>query len=169
MANDFFRRQLGIYASVHRDARNKATHFIGIPVIVFSVLVAATQCRFDVAGHHTSTAAALAVVAVLGWMVLDFGIGVAMAAIMLVMWYAAEALAGALGPTSVWTGFIALFIFGWALQFLGHHFEGKRPALIDNLFQAFVGPMFLVAEVMVMNGYRRDLANSVAQGDVTTL
>ncbi|MBS0550569.1 MAG: DUF962 domain-containing protein [Proteobacteria bacterium] len=169
MANHLFRRQLGLYASVHRDARNKATHFIGIPVIVFSVLLAATQCQFDVAGHRTSLAAALAVVAVLGWMALDLGIGIAMAAIMLAMWYAAEALAGALGPTSVWTGFAALFVFGWALQFLGHHFEGKRPALLDNLFQAFIGPMFLVAEVMVMNGYRRDLANSVAQGDVTTL
>ncbi len=169
MANNFFRRQLGIYAAVHRDARNKATHFIGIPVIVFSVLLAATQYQFDAAGHRTSAAAVLAIVAVLGWMVLDLGVGLAMAVIMLVMWYAAEALAGALGPSAVWTGFAALFIFGWALQFLGHHFEGKRPALMDNLFQAFIGPMFLVAEIMVVNGYRRDLANSVAQGDVTTL
>jgi uncharacterized membrane protein YGL010W len=169
MANDFFRRQLGIYASVHRDARNKATHFIGIPVIVFSLLLALTQCPFEAGGHRASAAAVLAIVAVLGWMVLDLGVGLAMAVIMLVMWYAAEALAGALGPTAVWTGFAALFIFGWALQFLGHHFEGKRPALLDNLFQAFIGPMFLVAEIMVVNGYRRDLANSVAQGDVTTL
>src|ERR1700712_5244848 len=149
MANNFFRRQLGIYAAVHRDARNKATHFIGIPLIVFSVLLAATQCQFDVAGHHTSAAAVLAIVAVLGWMVLDLGVGLAMAVIMLVMWFAAEALAGALGPSAVWTGFVALFVFGWALQFLGHHFEGKRPALVDNLFQAFIGPMFLVAEIMV--------------------
>ncbi len=69
----------------------------------------------------------------------------------------------------MWIGFAALFVVGWALQFLGHHYEGKRPALIDNLFQGFIGPMFLMAEVMVVNGYRRDLANSVAQGDVTTL
>lgn len=169
MASQFFRRQLGLYAAVHRDARNKATHFIGIPVIVFSLLLTATQCQFSVAGHQTSAAAVLAIVAVLGWMTLDLGIGVAMAVIMLLMWYAAEALAGALGPASVWTAFAVLFVFGWALQFLGHHFEGKRPALVDNLFQAFVGPMFLVAEIMVLNGYRRDLANSVAQGDVTTL
>ena len=33
MANDLFNRQLASYASVHRDPRNKATHFIGIPVI----------------------------------------------------------------------------------------------------------------------------------------
>ena len=170
MANSFFRRQLGVYASIHRDARNKATHFIGIPMIVFSLLLAFTQWQFPVAGHPTSAAAALAVLAVLGWMALDLWIGVAMVVIMLVMWYAAEALAGALGtPSAVWIGFAALFVVGWALQFLGHHYEGKRPALIDNLFQGFIGPMFLVAEIMVVNGYRRDLANSVAQGDVTTL
>ena len=169
MANEFFRRQLGMYASVHRDARNKATHFIGIPVIVFSVLLALTQWQFEVVGHHTSAAAVLAVLGVLGWMTLDLGIGLVMAAIMLMMWYAAEAMAGALGPTSTWIGFAALFIGGWALQFVGHHYEGKRPALLDNLFQGFVGPMFLVAEVLVVTGYRPDLATAVEQGDVTTL
>ena len=39
-----------------------------------------------------------------------------------------------------------LFVGGWVLQFLGHHYEGKRPALLDNIFQGFIGPMFLVAE-----------------------
>ena len=169
MANEFFRDRLGGYAAVHRDARNKATHFIGIPIIIFSVLLALTQWQFELFEHHTSAAAVLSVLGVLGWMTLDLGIGLVMAAIMLVMWYAAEALAGALGPTSVWTGFAALFLFGWALQFLGHHFEGKRPALLDNLFQAFVGPMFLVAEVMVVTGYRPDLATAVEKGDITTL
>ena len=38
MNNDLFRRQLASYASVHRDWRNKATHFVGIPIIVFSLL-----------------------------------------------------------------------------------------------------------------------------------
>jgi uncharacterized membrane protein YGL010W len=169
MATAFFRTQLGTYAAVHRDARNKATHFIGIPVIIYSVLLALTQWQFEVAGHHTSAAAVVAVLGVLGWMTLDVGIGLVMAVIMLMVWYAAEALAGALGPTSTWIAFAALFIGGWALQFVGHHYEGKRPALVDNLFQAFVGPMFLVAEILVVTGHRPDLATAVEQGDVTTL
>jgi uncharacterized membrane protein YGL010W len=53
------------------------------------------------------------------------------------------------------------------LQFLGHHYEGKRPALIDNIFQAFIGPMFLVAEAMVVMGQRRDLADAMGESDVT--
>ena len=100
----------------------------------------------------------VAVLAVLGWMTLDLGIGLVMAALMLVAWYAAEGLAAALGTGSTWGAFLVLFVGGWVLQFLGHHYEGKRPALLDNIFQAFIGPMFLVAETMVALGQRRDLA-----------
>ena len=83
-------------------------------------------------------------------------------------WYAAEALAGALGSAqAVWIAFIALFVAGWALQFLGHHYEGRRPALLDNIFQAFVGPMFLVAEALVVMGQRGDLAQAMGEGDFT--
>jgi len=31
--------QMSIYAAYHQDARNKATHFVGVPVIVFSLLI----------------------------------------------------------------------------------------------------------------------------------
>ncbi len=109
----------------------------------------------------------VAILAVLGWMALDLGIGLAMAVLMLLAWYAAEALAGALGAISTWTAFLVLFVGGWILQFVGHHYEGKRPALIDNIFQGFIGPMFLVAETMVVLGQRRDLANVMHEGDVT--
>src|SRR5216684_474769 len=139
MASDFFQRQLASYASVHRDWRNKGTHFVGIPLIVFSLMLILALWQFGL-GRDTSAGAVMAVV-------------------MLPTWYAAEALAGALGPSSTWTAFLVLFVVGWALQFLGHHYEGKRPALLDNLFQAFIGPMFLVAETMVVLGQRPDLAN----------
>ncbi len=79
-------------------------------------------------------------------------------------WYAADALAGALGSTpSVWLAFAVLFVGGWMLQFLGHHYEGRRPALLDNLFQGFIGPMFLVAEITVAMGRRTDLARALAE------
>ena len=79
MANDLFRRQLGSYASVHRDWRNKATHFVGIPVIVFSLLLVLSLWRFEVGGREWSLSLAVAIVAVLGWMALDLGIGTIMA------------------------------------------------------------------------------------------
>jgi len=168
MTSDLFRRQLGLYAAVHRDWRNKATHFVGIPVIVFSLLLLLSLWTFELGGRQWALSLAVAILAVLGWLALDLGIGIVMALAMAGAWYAAEALAGALGSAqAVWIAFIALFVAGWALQFLGHHYEGRRTALLDNIFQAFIGPMFLVAETMVMMGYRPDLANVMGEGDVT--
>src|SRR4029077_20314671 len=119
MTNDLFRRQLGAYAAGHRDWRNKATHFVGIPIIVFSLLLVLSLWRFELGGREWPMSLAVAIVAVLGWMALDIGIGLAMALLMAVAWFAAEALAGALGSASaVWMAFIALFVGGWALQFV---------------------------------------------------
>ena len=168
MATELFRRQLGSYASVHRDWRNKATHFVGIPIIVFSLLLVLSLWRFQLGGREWTMSLAVAIVAVLGWMALDFGVGLLMAVLMAPAWYAAEAFAGALGsPSAVWIAFIALFVGGWILQFLGHHYEGKRPALLDNIFQGFIGPMFLVAETLVVMGQRSDLADAMGEGHVT--
>ena len=152
---------------MHRDPLNKATHFIGIPVIVFSLLLILSLWRLEIGGREWTMSLIVAILAALGWMALDFGVGVAMAIILVPTWYAAEAFCGALGgPSATWVAFGALFVGGWVLQFLGHHYEGKRPALLDNIFQGFIGPMFLVAETMVALGYRADLADVMGEGEV---
>src|ERR1700749_3557775 len=110
VTNDLFKRQLASYASVHRDRRNKATHFIGIPVIVFSLLLVLTLWRPALGGHEESGALVVAVLAVLGWMALDLGIGLVMAILMLVAWHAAEGLATALGAGGTWGAFLVLFV-----------------------------------------------------------
>ena len=46
----------------------------------------------------------------------------------------------------------ALFVGGWVLQLLGHVYEGKKPALVDNLFQALIGPMFVATEGLIALG-----------------
>lgn len=168
MTSDLFRRQLASYASVHRDRRNKATHFVGIPVIVFSLLLILCLWRVELGGRDWPLSLGVAIVAVLGWMALDLGVGILMGLLMVPAWYAAEALAGSLGsPPAIWGAFAVLFVGGWILQFLGHHYEGKRPALIDNIFQAFIGPMFLVAETLVAMGQRHDLAEAMGEANVT--
>src|SRR5436190_803539 len=75
MLHSFFARQLAIYASYHRDARNRATHFIGIPAIVFSILVPLALARMDSIG--ASWAMIIAALAVLGWITLDAVTGMA--------------------------------------------------------------------------------------------
>jgi len=55
------------------------------------------------------------------------------------------------------------FVAGWIIQLIGHAFEGKRPALADNLLQIFNAPLFLTVEVLLLLGFRRDLRGPVPE------
>lgn len=154
MAASFFQRQLATYASYHRDGRNRATHFVGIPLIVFSLFIPLAWLRLDLAGHTISVGLLVGIAALALWIVLDWAIGLAMALVLAPMWYLGERIAGA-GMAVGWIAFALAFVGGWVFQLVGHVFEGKRPALVDNLFQALIGPMFLMAEMFVWLGLRR--------------
>ena len=56
-----------------------------------------------------------------------------------------------------------LFVGGWILQLVGHVFEGRKPALVDNLFQIFVAPIFLCAEVFFALGYKPRLHTAMQE------
>jgi len=58
---------------------------------------------------------------------------------------------------------IALHVVSWIAQFVGHgKFEGRAPALLDNLFQAvFLAPLFVWLELLFMVGYRPELKKRV--------
>jgi uncharacterized membrane protein YGL010W len=54
---------------------------------------------------------------------------------------------------------IGVHIVSWVVQFVGHLiFEGRAPALLDNLVQAlFLAPFFVWLEVLFALGYRPEL------------
>ena len=152
--------QMAFYAAYHQDARNKATHFVGVPMIVFSLLIPFGWLRADVGGVTISAALVISSVLLLYYLVLDLPLGLAMAAVFALMLWAAEPLSQAAFITSL-AWFLALFIAGWALQLWGHAFEGRKPALVDNLFQIFVAPIFLAAEAFFALGYKPRLHEAV--------
>jgi uncharacterized membrane protein YGL010W len=159
--DSFFARQLAIYASYHRDPRNRATHFIGIPAIVFSLLVPLALWRFPLFGTQVSAALIVAVAALAGWIALDRTVGLAMALVIIPMLVVAEAIARTSSATVAWIVFAIFFVGGWVFQIVGHLWEGRRPALADNLFQAYIGPMFIMAEVLMGLGYKPELKRVV--------
>jgi uncharacterized membrane protein YGL010W len=57
----------------------------------------------------------------------------------------------------------AVHIVCWIAQFIGHgKFEGRAPALLDNLVQAlFLAPFFVWMEILFSLGYRPDLQRRV--------
>jgi uncharacterized membrane protein YGL010W len=151
---------MSFYAAYHQDARNKATHFVGVPVIVFSLMIPLGWLRIDAGGFPLSAALAVSAILLLYYLVLDVPLGLAMAGVFALMLWGAEPLSQApLMASLAW--FAVLFVGGWALQLWGHVYEGRKPALVDNLFQIFVAPIFLAAEVFFALGYKPKLHEEV--------
>src|SRR6266540_2770837 len=51
-----------------------------------------------------------------------------------------------------WRWALALFVVGWALQFVGHAIEGNRPAFFKNPMYLLVGPWWLLRRVAAAVG-----------------
>jgi uncharacterized membrane protein YGL010W len=149
-------QQMSIYAAYHRDPRNKATHFIGVPVIMLAILVPLSFLRIEVAGFGITAAMLLSAAVLAYYFLLDIPLALAMLVVIGVLIWLAERIS-ALGLAQGWAWFGVLFVGGWILQLVGHVFEGRKPALADNLFQIFVAPIFLAAEVFFALGYKPEL------------
>jgi len=152
--------QMSFYAAYHQDARNKATHFIGVPMIVFSLMIPLGWLRLEIGGVALTGALVVTSVLLVYYLVLDLPLGLAMGAVFALMLWGADPLSqSALVTSLAW--FLVLFVVGWALQLWGHVYEGRKPALVDNLFQIFVAPIFLAAEVFFALGYKPGLHKAV--------
>jgi uncharacterized membrane protein YGL010W len=137
------------YAGYHRDRRNIATHFIGIPMIVVSVAVLFY-------GLHPYAALAVMAAAAIFYLRLDVRLGLAM---ILFLGGAFEA-ASALSAHALITG-IALFVVGWVFQFIGHYYEGRKPAFVDDIIGLLIGPLFITAELAFLLGLRGALKGDI--------
>lgn len=164
MAASPFRSALDLmaqYAGYHRDRRNIATHFVGIPLIVFAIGVLLARAEISL-GPVQTTAAWLLWAASTAWYLTrgNLVLGVAVSAVNAVLMALAEPLAaGSVANWLVWG--IGAFFVGWVIQFLGHYYEGKKPAFVDDLVGLLVGPMFVVGEALFALGWGRDLAGEI--------
>ncbi|MGE0355348.1 MAG: DUF962 domain-containing protein [Burkholderiales bacterium] len=151
------------YAASHRDRRNIATHFVGIPLVVFSVVLALATLSYPVGGVPV-TAAALAAIAASAWYLwLDTALGAAMAIALFVMCALASEVAARLDTDATLALAAAIFAGGWALQFWGHRFEGVKPAFLDDARQLLVGPLFVCAEAFFFLGAKPALRRYVEE------
>ena len=153
---------LSQYADYHRDPRNIHTHFVGVPMIMFAVVVLLSRPAWMVGELPLSPALFAALAACLFYFRLDARFGVAMAALLAAMlavaqWLAAQTL-------TVWLGAgVGLFVVGWVIQFVGHYYEGRKPAFVDDLVGLIVGPLFVVAEWAFALGLRKEVQAAVEQ------
>jgi uncharacterized membrane protein YGL010W len=150
-------QQMAVYAAYHRSRWNRFTHFIGVPAIVFAILV---PMHWVPIGDGVTLAHVFVGAVLMYYFLLDVPLAIATAVATCALFYAAKLVAGD-GYAAGWSWSGAFFVGGWIFQLVGHVFEGRKPALADNLFQIFIAPIFLVAELFFALGLKRDVQEKV--------
>ena len=147
---------LAQYAAYHRDRRNIVSHFVGVPMIVFAIGVLLARPALAPAASR------------------DTGVDPLRARCRVVpdarqrgsrhrrqrrRRRAALARASRSPAAAFRSGSpgARIFVVGWLIQFVGHWYEGRKPAFVDDLVGLVVGPMFVVAEAMFMLGWNKPL------------
>ncbi|MFY7857697.1 MAG: DUF962 domain-containing protein [Rubrivivax sp.] len=158
------------YAEYHRDRRNITTHLVGVPMIVFGVAVLLAQPGFAVGG----------LVLTPGWLVFalvalwyltrgEFVLGAAVTSVVGVLVLLAHRVPT--DSTGLWLAWgLGAFVLGWIIQFVGHYYEGRKPAFADDLVGLLVGPMFVTLEALAMAGlFKRQIAAIEAHAGPTLI
>lgn len=152
------REQMQSYGAYHRDPRNKLTHFVGVPLVMFALFLLLGWFRFIHAPELPITVATVFYLVVsIYYLRLDAAVAVLQLPFSLTLLWLAD-WAARLPFRQSLAVFLTTFVAGWIFQLAGHALEGRRPALVDNLLQVFNAPLFLTVEALTLLGFRRDLS-----------
>lgn len=152
--------QLSNYANYHRDRRNIATHFVGVPMIVAAVAVLLSRPTFGMAGLSLSPAVLAIAATALYYLKLDLKLGLLMTMLLaLCGWLGSWAAAQS---TATWLSIGAGgFVVGWIIQFVGHIWEGRKPAFVDDIMGLIIGPLFVTVEALFLMGLLPQLQTAI--------
>src|SRR3989440_6061728 len=130
-------QQMAIYAAYHRNRWNRLTHFVGVPAIIFAILIPMSWVSLGdgVSLAHVFLGAVLAY-----YFLLDVPLALVTAVAVGALFLAAKLAAGTgIAAGWVWSG--AFFPGGWGFPLVGHLFEGRRAPPSGNLFPIFIRPV----------------------------
>ncbi|MCQ8818782.1 DUF962 domain-containing protein [Pseudoalteromonas agarivorans] len=153
-------QQLGTYGLYHRSKRNVLTHFFGIPLIVFAVLCLLARIQMPIGSLLIDGAQLFVFASVVYYLMLSVSLGLIMGVLFTLLLLAAQPIAAmAFWP---WLSIgVGVFVFGWVLQFIGHYYEGKKPAFVDDLIGLIIGPLYVTVEFLFLMGLYKSLEHEV--------
>ena len=151
------------YAAHHRDRRNITGQFVGVPLIVFAVGLLLARPALEISGIELTPAWIVFAGLVIWYLTRGaFALGAAVSLATGVLLLLAHRVAG--GGVWSWLGWgVGCFGLGWLIQFVGHWYEDKKPAFVDDLSSLVVGPMFVTAEAMFALGWNAPMLHQIEQ------
>ena len=151
---------LSQYAAYHQDRRNVATHFVGIPMIMVAVAILLSRPQFELAGVFVSPIIFIAILSGLFYLRLDLVLGMVMSLLLFVAVQIGDLVAST--STVVWlVSGVTLFVIGWVFQFVGHYYEGRKPAFVDDVVGLIIGPLFVLVEGLFLLGINKELERQI--------
>jgi uncharacterized membrane protein YGL010W len=136
---------------------------VGVPMIVFAVILALATAVFVVDGFAITAAAIVSIAACAYYLRQDLAFGLAMAVVLFAMCAAASEITARTSTGGALSYAFFIFAVGWALQFLGHKYEGRKPAFFDDAMQLVIGPLFICAEAFFLLGAKPKLRNYIEE------
>ena len=151
---------LTLYAAYHRNPHNVATHMVGIPMIMLGVDILLSRPILPAEPLALTPAIAISTLAAIYYLRLDAMLGAIMTMLLVIGCWAGITIAQM--PTGAWLAIGGvLFVAGWALQLIGHGYEGRKPAFLDDIRGLLIGPLFIVAEILFAMGARRNIRQAI--------
>ncbi len=144
------------YAVCHQNPTNKTIHWICVPLIVWSLLAllwSIPVSLLDDSPVPINVATLFIVAVTVYYLMLSWQLAIGVLLIMSAMMWLGLQLSIALG-VSMWLLALIVFVLAWIGQFIGHNYEGKRPALFEDLRFLLIGPLWCMAHLYQRLGWR---------------
>jgi uncharacterized membrane protein YGL010W len=148
---------LNDYGESHQNPRNKALHWVCVPVIVWCVLgllwSLPTPTELHTVRPEANWASLTVLAALIYYSTLSMPLALGALPIFVAMLWSVDRLAASASPPLA--GLCAvLFVAAWIGQFIGHSIEGKRPSFFKDVQFLLIGPLWLLADVYRRLGVR---------------
>ena len=133
------------YAVSHKNATNKAIHWVCVPLIVWSIvlLFGSIPVPEVLANAHLNWAWVVSGFSIIWYFYLSQPLAIGMTFFLAALNYLSIQVQET-SPYPIWAIGLAIFIISWIGQFFGHHIEGKKPSFIKDIQFLLIGPIWLL-------------------------
>ncbi|MTI22272.1 DUF962 domain-containing protein [Fulvivirga sp. RKSG066] len=138
------------YGASHKNATNKAIHWICVPLIflsivglIWSIPNGLVEQVLGRGNPYANWATLLLVIVIAYYITLSVPLGIGMTLFSMLCLYIIQQIELA-NFAPVWMVSIIIFILAWIGQFIGHKVEGKKPSFFKDVQFLMVGPAWLL-------------------------
>ena len=156
----YLEKNFVFYGSYHNDRINQMIHMCFVWPILLSALLLFSYIPdiSTINGYNIGVMQILTIYYAAFYAVIELPgfAGILASAMVFMSYQAAYYLKDQILGSSAFQVALGVQVVSWAAQIYGHAFhEGRSPALLSNLYQAFVmAPLFVLMEFMFAFGYR---------------